>query len=143
MFPTSKSFVYTLTRVSSKYRTELAQRFSSQGFADITPDYWIVLEWLAEEDNVSIGQLAKRTSKDNAALSRIIDGMERNDLAVRAASPSDKRSYQITMTKYARSIIGKLQEIERQALNECTEGLNPIEVKELIRMLDHIYDRMV
>lgn len=143
MFPTSKSFVYTLTRVSFRYRTELTQRFASQGFADITPDYWIVLEWLAEEDNVSIGQLAKRTSKDNAALSRIIDGMERNDLAIRVASASDKRSYQISMTKYAKSIITKLQEIERQTLNEFTAGLNPIEVKELIRMLDHVYDKMI
>lgn len=143
MFPTSKSFVFTLTRVASRYRTELAQRFASQGFADVTPDYWIVLEWLAEEDNVSIGQLAKRTSKDNAALSRIIDGMERNDLATRVTSPSDKRSYQIVMTKYARSIIEKLQEIDKQTLKSCTEGLNPIEVKEIIRMLDHIYDRLL
>ncbi len=142
MFPTSKSFVYTLTRVSSRYRTELAQRFAAQGFADVTPDYWIVMEWLWEEDNISIGQLAKRTSKDNAALSRIIDGMERNDLVNRVASPTDKRSYQIVLTKYAKSIIEKLKCIEESTLAKATSGLNPIEVKELIRMLEHLYNKL-
>lgn len=142
MFPTSKSFVYTLTRVSSKYRTELAQSLASQGFADVTPDYWIVLEWLWEEDNITIGQLAKRTSKDNAALSRIIDGMERNDLVNRVASPTDKRSYQIVLTKYAKSIVEKLKAIEESTLQKASAGLNPIEVKELIRMLEHLYNKL-
>lgn len=142
MYPTSKSFVYTLTRLSSRYRTELAQNFTSQGFADVTPDYWIIMEWLLEEDNISIGLLAKRTSKDNAALSRIIDGMERNDLVNRVISPTDKRSYQIVLTKYSREIAEKLKNIELSTLEKATGGLNPIEVKELIRMLDHLYDRI-
>jgi DNA-binding MarR family transcriptional regulator len=142
MYPTSKSFVYTLTRVSTSYRTELAQNFASQGFADVTPDYWIVLEWLWEEDNITIGQLAKRTSKDNAAITRIIDGMERNDLVNRVPSPSDRRSFQIVLTKYAKGIIERLREIEVASLKKATEGLNPIEVKELIRMLDHLYDKL-
>lgn len=142
MFPTSKSFVYTLTRVSSKYKTDLAQNFASHGFADVTPDYWIVLEWLWEEDNITIGQLAKRTSKDNAALSRIIDGMERNDLVNRIASPTDKRSYQIVLTKYAKSITEKLRAIEESTLQKASAGLNPIEVKELIRMLEHLYNKL-
>jgi MarR family transcriptional regulator for hemolysin len=142
MYPSSKSFVYTLTKVASRYRTELAQSFAKLGNQDVTPDYWIVLEWLWEEDNITIGQLAKKTSKDNAALSRIIDGMERNDLVNRIASATDKRSYQIVLTKYARSIIEKLKTIEESVLAKATNGLNPIEVKELIRMLEHLYNKL-
>lgn len=142
MFPTTKSFVYTLTRIASRYRTELAQNFAAKGFADITPDYWIVLEWLWEEDNITIGQLAKRTSKDNAAISRIVDGMERNDLVNRMASATDKRSYQIVLTKYAKGIIEQLRAIEEATLQKATDGLNPIEVKELIRMLEHLYEKL-
>ena len=129
MFPNSKSFAYTITRVVSRYRTELAQNFASQGFADVSPDYWIVLEWLWEEDNITIGQLAKRTSKDNAAITRIVDGMERNDLVNRVTSPTDKRSFQIVLTKYAKGIVDKLKAIELATLEKATEGLNPIEVK--------------
>jgi DNA-binding MarR family transcriptional regulator len=100
------------------------------------------LEWLWEEDNISIGQLAKRTSKDNAALSRIIDGMERNNLVNRISSSTDKRSYQIVMTKHAREILEKLRSIEETVLNKSIRGLNPIEVKELIRMLEHLYEKL-
>ncbi|MDD2278865.1 MAG: MarR family transcriptional regulator [Bacteroidales bacterium] len=138
----SKSFVYTLTRVSSRYKTELAQNFASKGYADVTPDYWIVLEWLWEEDNITLGQLAKRTNKDNASITRIIGGMERNDLVVRTPSASDKRSFQISMSKYARSIVENLKRIEEETLERATEGLNPIEVKELVRMLEHLFNNI-
>ena len=142
MFPFSKSFVYTLTRVATRYRTELAQSFTSNGYPDVTPDYWIVLEWLSEEDNITIGQLAKRTSKDNAAISRIVDGMERNDLVNRIASPTDKRAFQVALTRYSKDIIDKLRTIEQNVLQKATEGLNPIEVKELARMLNHLYENL-
>jgi DNA-binding MarR family transcriptional regulator len=142
MYPSEKSLVFILTRVVSRYRTELSQSFSKHGYPDITPDYWIVLEWLSEEDNISIGQLAKRTSKDNAAISRIIDGMERNDLVNRVSSSTDKRSYQIVMTKYARGIVEKLRAIEESVLITSTKGLNPIEIKELIRMLEHLHEKL-
>ncbi|MFP4556956.1 MAG: MarR family winged helix-turn-helix transcriptional regulator [Bacteroidales bacterium] len=114
----------------------------SKGFPDVTPDYWIVIEWLWEDDNITIGTLAKRTNKDNAALTRILNGMERNNLANRVASASDKRSFQIVLTDYAKSIFDELKNIEQTVLEKSTGGLNPIEVKELVRMLDHQFEKL-
>lgn len=142
MLHPSNPFVFTLTRLASRYRTELSQTLASKGFADVTPDYWIVLEQLQQEDNITLGQLAQRTNKDNASITRIIGGMERNDLVVRTASASDKRSYLISMSKYARSIFEQLQQIELDVFAKATQGLNPIEVKELIRMMEHLFDRL-
>jgi DNA-binding MarR family transcriptional regulator len=137
-----KSFTHLITKVSSKYRTEFSQTLASNGFSNITPDYFIVLEWLWEEDNISIGQLAKRTDKDNASLSRILDGMERNDLVRRIPSETDKRSYFIILSKYSKELKDKLSQIEAKILEKSTQGLNPIEVKELIRMLNHLFVRL-
>ncbi len=142
MHSLSKSFTFILTRVATRYRTDLAQNFVSKGYPDVTPDYWIVLEWLMEEDNITIGTLAKRTSKDNAALTRILNGMERNNLVNRIASASDKRSFQIILTEYAKSIFENLKIIEQAVLEKSTAGLNPIEVKELIRMLEHQFKQL-
>jgi DNA-binding MarR family transcriptional regulator len=142
MLPFDKSFTYTLTRAASRFRTELAQNFASNGFADVTPDYWIILEWLSDEDNITLGQLAKRASKDNASITRIVGGMERNDLVVRTPSASDKRSFQISMSKYAKSIYEKLKQIEEDTLKNASNGLSPIEVKELTRMLNHLYEKL-
>lgn len=138
----SKSFVYILTRISSRYKTELAQSFASNGYPEVTPDYWIILEWLWEEDNVTLGQLAQRASKDKASITRIIGGMERNELVVRTPSASDKRSFLISMSKYAKSIIESLKQIEEDTLKRATKGLNPIEVKELVRMLEHLFSNL-
>ncbi len=142
MLPFDKSFAYTLTRAASRFRTELAQNFASNGFVDVTPDYWIILEWLSDEDNITLGQLAKRASKDNASITRIVGGMERNDLVVRTPSANDKRSFQISMSKYAKSIYEKLKQIEEDTLKNATNGLSPIEVKELTRMLNHLYEKL-
>jgi DNA-binding MarR family transcriptional regulator len=68
--------------------------------------------------------------------------MERNDLVNRVTSATDKRSYQIVLTKYAKGIIEQLKAIEEATLQKATAGLNPIEVKELIRMLEHLYEKL-
>lgn len=137
-----KSFNHIITRTASRYRTEFSQILANQGFSDITPDYFIVLEWLWEEDNITIGQLAKRTNKDNASLTRILDGMERNDLVNRIPSATDKRSSLIVLTRYSKELKEKLTSIEATVLEKACEGLNPIEVKELIRMLNHLFDKL-
>ncbi len=136
------SFVSIISRLSSKYRTVLNQNFARNGNSDVSPDFWIVLEALYKEDNLSIGQLAKLTHKDNAGLSRIIDGMERNDLVNRVTSPTDKRSYLIVLTNYAKSLKEKIAKIEEETLIKSTKGLNPIEVKELVRMMNHLFDNL-
>lgn len=120
----------------------MSQSFARYGKADITPDYFIVLEALWQEDNLTIGQLAKRTHKDNAGLSRILDGMERNDLVNRIQSPTDKRAFQIVLTKYSKGLKDKLVEIESETFEKACKGLNPIEVKELVRMMNHLFDNL-
>lgn len=142
MYSISPSFVSILTRLSAKYRTVLNQNFTKIGNSDVTPDFFIVLEVLWDEDNLTIGQLAKRTNKDNAGLSRILDGMERNDLVNRIASPTDKRSYLIVLTSYAKSLKEKLSKIEEDTLSKSAKGLNPIEVKELVRMMNHLFENL-
>jgi len=142
MAATKESFTFTLTRLASHYRTELTQNFAKNGHADITPDYWIVLEALWKEDNISISMLAKRTCKDNAGLSRILDGMERNDLVNRIVCAGDKRSYSIVLTKYAQGLKEKLQAVEEETLQQASKGLNPIETMELRRMLNHMFSNL-
>lgn len=142
MFNSPHSFVTILTRLSSRYRTELNQNFAKNGKSDITPDYWIVLESLWEEDNLTIGQLAKKTHKDNAGLSRILDGMERNNLVIRVQSPADKRAFIISLTKYSKGLKNELEQIESQTLDKAINGLNPIEVKELVRMMNHLFNNL-
>lgn len=142
MQSTVDSFTHLITKVSSKYRKEFSQALAGKGFGDITPDYFIVLEKLWEEDNISIGQLARRTNKDNASISRIVDGMERNDLVRRIPHETDKRAYLISLTKYSISLKDQLVPIEASVLEKATSGLNPIEVKELVRMLHHLFARL-
>ena len=135
MIYSDNSFTHIITRTSSRYRNILSQQMSSQGLGHITPDYRIILEVLWKEDNIGIGALATRASKDNASLTRIIDGMERNDLVQRIKSSTDGRASLIVLTSYAISIKERVEEVEQIVFERATSGLNPIEVKELERIL--------
>lgn len=135
----SKSFAFIITKTSSAYRSLLAKNLALKGYGDITPDYWIVLEELWIEDNLSIGLLANKTHKDPASISRIVDGMAKKGFVRKVKDASDSRFSNVVLTKKGADIQTKIQPIVDEFFTESTRGLNPIEVKELIRMLEHIF----
>ena len=139
MIHSSNSFTFIVTRTASRYRNILAQELASHGHGNITSDYRIVLEALWHEDNISIGQLAARVCKDNASLTRIIDGMERVDLVQRIRSNSDRRSSLIVLTQHSKSIRESVEVVEREVFRMATKNFSPIEAKEMERMLDAVF----
>lgn len=135
----TKPIALTITKAASSYRVSLARAFQSEGFGEITPDYFIVLHQLWIEDNISIGDLAQRTSKDNASISRIIEGMSKKNLVKRLKNVNDARFSRIILTKKGIELKAHLPTISEEFNAFATRGLNPIEVKELVRMLEHIF----
>ncbi len=134
-----KSFAFVITKTASAYRTSLAKTFTIKGYSEITPDYYILLEQLWIVDNLSLGLLANKTHKDPASVSRIIDGMVKKGLVKRIKDENDSRFSNIILTKKGNELKDKIQPIVDEYYNESTRGLNPIEVKELVRMLEHIF----
>lgn len=132
-------FAFTITRAASSYRSSLARAFQSEGFGEITPDYFILLYQLWNEDNISIGDLAHRTSKDGASISRIVEGMSKKNLVKRVKNSNDIRFSRVILTKKGNELKAHLPSISEKFNALATKGLSPIEVKELQRMLEHVY----
>lgn len=134
-----KSFAFVITKTASAYRSLLAKNFALKGYGEITPDYWIVLEQLWIEDNLSLGLLANKTHKDPASISRIIEGMAKKGLVKKVKNANDSRFSNVVLTKKGAELQAKIQPIVDEFFTEATRGLNPIEVKELVRMLEHVF----
>lgn len=133
------SFLFTITKACSAYRLHIANAFAEKGFSEITPDYFIVLEKLWENDNIGIGLLAQRVRKDSASVSRIIDGMSQKGLVKRVKSENDSRYSNIILTKKGFELEEKLKVIVDECHVNAMHGLSPIEIKELGRMLEHVF----
>ncbi|PYP30015.1 MAG: hypothetical protein DMD49_11615 [Gemmatimonadetes bacterium] len=65
----------------------------------LTPRGWVVLSALAEGGPRPQIDLATATGTDRTVMTYLLDDLERHDLIERARDPSDRRSYQIHLTR--------------------------------------------
>ncbi|MDR3588639.1 MAG: MarR family transcriptional regulator [Negativicutes bacterium] len=71
---------------------------------EVSPGQLVVLYSLYKRDNISISELSKDVFLDNSTLTGLIDRLTRTDLVRRVEAPHDRRSYQIVLTKKAKSL---------------------------------------
>jgi len=136
------SFAFILYRCAIAFRNELNKEFFKEFGEELTTDYWFILSSLWEEDNVSHNILAERVSRDKASLSRTLDIMEQKGLIKRLSVDEDKRGSKIALTRKSFEIREKATSLAINfTQNEC-KGLNPIEIKELVRMLNQVFNNL-
>ena len=66
---------------------------------DITPEQWVIVDLLNNNDGVSQNDLANKSDKDAPTVSRIIDILERKTLIERKNVKGDRRKYHIFLTE--------------------------------------------
>lgn len=84
---------------------------------DITTEQWSVLNELYREDRCNQKELSKICFKDQAALTRILDILEKKELLKREKSPYDRREFLILITPKGRATIEKMSPLV-EAVNE-------------------------
>jgi MarR family transcriptional regulator, organic hydroperoxide resistance regulator len=126
-------YLYTESRRVTK---ELARQ------VDLTGPQLTVLKMLEGMGDISLSELSERIRAQNSTVTGIIDRMEREGLVVRARSTEDRRVVHIKLTekgsKIARAIAVEPMEIFRGAL----ETLNPVETRDLLKILTKIARRV-
>ena len=136
------SFSFILYRCAIAFRNELSKEFQKALGEEVSADFWFILSALWEEDNLSHSMLAERVNRDKASLSRTLDIMEKNGLVKRLAVANDKRGSKIALTRKANDLRNKATETAISFTQNGLKGLSPIEVKELIRMLNQVFSNI-
>src|SRR5262249_37061072 len=76
----------------------------------------------------------------------LIDRLERAELVMRQASPSDSRAKQIKLTRTGRQLVERILRGHDEQLSKVLGGLTPTEQEELKRLLgawgDHLHERL-
>jgi MarR family transcriptional regulator, organic hydroperoxide resistance regulator len=103
---------------------------------NITPVQALVLGFLCNQDQVTSGELGKKTELDSATLAGILDRLETARLIERKANPNDRRSVLIHLTDH-----GKVLSAEGVTLIEAAnrEFLSPLSKAESRLLLDLIH----
>lgn len=100
---------------------------------EITPDQWVILYYLWQENGLSVGKIASQAKKDFANVTRIIDKLEKLGYVIKRKSDKDSRMSNIFVLPKADLIKDKIQKC---MLVSTDIALNGIEEEEQISFLN-------
>ena len=128
-----------LTRTSRAVGNMLQKMFLKAGH-DVSPDEWAILANLSMLcDGQFQQQLADRTFKDKAAVTRLIDGLEKKGLVKRVADDKDRRQKTIFLTPKSSDLVEKLFPIAVKAQQKGQQEIEPAHLEIFKSVLRQIF----
>ena len=94
---------YAVGHAAARIKIALRRAFVAAGH-DVTPDQWVVLYRLLENEGLTQVALGERTVKDKTTVTRILDRLEARRLLTRRRAPDDRRSQRLYLTEAGRAL---------------------------------------
>ena len=134
-------FGYYIDRTAKAIKADLNNRFRAGG-ADITPEQWIILRKLYEQNGQSQVQLGETTYKDAPTTSRIIDLLCKKGYTERKSDSDDRRKFQIFITQEGRELVDRVYPFVVQSRMAGWAELDHKDYHELIRIVNKVFDNL-
>lgn len=120
--------------------SRLSKLYSQREFdrlkMDLTVEQWILLKIIDENDGLTQKELADRSLRDPASITRTLDLLEKKKLIKRREVPDNRRQYSIVLTKNGSSFIKEHLPVVRSHRKNSIKGLDKKELKLLARVLE-------
>ena len=126
---------YLIYRITNQLNKNLRKRLRPSG---INIARWRVLSVLKDHGRMKIGQIVNRTIIEQPTVSRIVDQLEREGLALRETCDEDLRFVQVVLSRAGEKAFSEFYPaaIEHQA--QALQGFTTMEVRTLISFLERI-----
>ena len=120
----------------------LSKAFAIQTFnklnIDITPEQFLILMVLNDNDGIYQRQLANMTFKDRSNINRIVSILERGKYIISQSSFNGRQIKQLFITDKGKDICNKILPIIFEVWNMTTKGLEENEIEQFINTLQKI-----
>lgn len=131
-----ETFSTLVYRVNKRLKQGLQEKLRDY---DITTDQWIILRKIAlDSGKYNQRELADSCFKERAAITRMIDLMEKKQLIYRSTSLADRREYLLYITDEGRSLYESTLERVSSEYDAIYEVLSKDEVEEAITLLEKL-----
>ena len=105
---------------------------------DITPEQWVVIKQLLQEEGISQKELSLAVRKDQNTTKAIVDKLTLKGYIHREGNPQDKRAFVLTLTPKAKEMAPKLAKLDEEMIEALKEGLSDKELEALSLTLKKI-----
>ena len=136
-----KTVFYHIEKTIKEYR-KYSQRNLIKIDRSITVDQALVLNLLHEQPQLSQREMAALLYKDNAAMTRMIEGMVKKELLEKFPHPEDKRKSLIHLTGKGQKILKQIIPVVLNNRKTALEGFTEEEVEQLSVLLGKIVSNL-
>ena len=105
---------------------------------DLTPGQWNLINQLDRAGELSQKELAEKTRKEQATITRYLDTLERKGLIVRNKHKTDRRAHVVSITQEARDLIKEVEPATLVAAQALIEDINQQEMDTFVSVLAHL-----
>lgn len=149
-FPTQRTMDYKLDNIVNHRISMLAVLMKRQVFKilasrniEITPDQWVVMYYLWEENGLSIGEIARRSKKDIANVTRIVDKLKRQNYVTKKKSETDSRISHVFILPKGDAIKADIQKCWKDASDIALNKISKAEQQQLMQTLIKIENNIL
>jgi DNA-binding MarR family transcriptional regulator len=132
------SIAYLVGRTSRSIMKRLTNKFSAAGF-DVSYEQWSILVHLYRRDGQTQQELANIAVKDKAAITRLLNVLEKKNMVLRIPDRTDKRSKLVYLTHKAKEFKTDLIDIVEDLLKEAEKGIEPDDIIQCRATLNKIF----
>lgn len=118
-------------------------RIIAENNLEITPDQWVVLYYLWGGNGLTVGDLAKKTKKDFANVTRIVDKLEKLGYVTKKKSPTDSRSVQVFILPKADEIKDKIYACWQQSIGIATKDITESEQAAMLDLIEKMENNIL
>lgn len=108
----------------------------------ITSSQFVALQWIIEEEALTIGDLSKKIGLAFSTTTDLVDRMEKNGLVERVKDVKDRRVVRVHVLEKGASIIKEVIEKRQEYLGEILKNFTEDERTELMKWLGLLYTQM-
>ncbi|MCE1200151.1 MAG: MarR family transcriptional regulator, partial [Marinilabiliales bacterium] len=113
-------------------------RLIAEDHLRITPEQWVVLYALWQEDALTVGELSNRTRKDFANTTRIVDKLGKLGFVAKIKSVHDGRSTTVHILPAAEALQEPLQRCWKRSTDLAMQGISEAEQRDFLKILERI-----
>ena len=132
---------FLLHGVSQRIRSVSYRAFNEHGL-EITPEQWIVLARLWQQDGRTVSELSESTQRDRPTMSRILDSMEKSGLVTRTVDSKDARTRIVQLTREGKARRKQLLPIAKAIVARMEAGIPEADLLLTRRTLRRMFENL-
>ncbi len=123
---------------ASRTGKQYSQREFDRAGLGITVDQWVLLKIIEENESLSQSELAEKSLRDPASITRTLDILQRKNLVSREPIPENRRQYDVQLTEEGTEFVKANMNMVEAHRARSIEGFSEEELTTLKSFLQRI-----